>query len=139
MDDLIEKKDERHFLKNADKRPELVQERDLENPIPSPQNNIIKQIMKDEYSSFYKNSVPQQMPPFAKFLDSRAYLKHPNLRPKKYSELGQVAVYEDSAESQSDARPLPVGIDNLVLATIFLALRETNIRSTVKREDIETY
>ncbi|KAF8002424.1 hypothetical protein HF325_003389 [Metschnikowia pulcherrima] len=139
MDDLIEKKDERHFLKNADKRPELVQERDLENPIPSPQNAIIKQIMKDEYSSFYKNSVPQQMPPFAKFLDSRAYLKHPNLRPKKYSELGQVAVYEDSAESQSNERTLPVGIDNLVLATIFLALRETNIRSTVKREDIETY
>ncbi|GEQ68444.1 hypothetical protein JCM33374_g2112 [Metschnikowia sp. JCM 33374] len=106
----------------------------LQNPSPNPNNPIIEQNIDGNNATFYTRTVPHEMPPFGVFLDACEYLTKTPLLPKKYSEVGKIDVYQDMAEmAVSDcSSSLSVDLDSLVLTTVFMALRETNIRTTVK-------
>ncbi|OBA20995.1 hypothetical protein METBIDRAFT_40812 [Metschnikowia bicuspidata var. bicuspidata NRRL YB-4993] len=139
LDNLIEKKDEKNY-RSGRKKHEVVDFGDLENPIPCPDNPIIKQVLENEYSSFLRNSVPQEMPPFGKFL-AGSNSKGISMISKKYSEIGKIGVYQDPIEmEESNAlSSSSTHLDSLVLSAVFLTLRETSLRSTVKRDELEIY
>lgn len=139
MDDLIQKKAKMDYFKKKDSlETENLTDGTLQNPVPSPGNPILKQLRDEENSSFYRNNVPRDMPPFGKFLDASAYMKKKSFIPKLFSEIGKIAVYEDPLEI-SNSPNSAVHLDTLVLTTIFLAFRENSIRSTVKRDDITVF
>ncbi|GEQ68443.1 hypothetical protein JCM33374_g2111 [Metschnikowia sp. JCM 33374] len=110
----------------------------FESLVPSPNNPIIRRETEFEDSPVYGNSVPHGMPSFGKFLDACAYTKEDSILPKRYSEVGKLAVYEGPLESQSSEQvsSLTVDEDSVVLTTVFLALRETNLRTALRKEEV---
>ncbi|KAF8002422.1 hypothetical protein HF325_003387 [Metschnikowia pulcherrima] len=141
MDNLIEKNAENSMFKGRGDvndahlrvQSEEVGMPELENPVPNPSNPIIRSNI-DGTGISNRHSIPNEMPPFGRFLDACEYMKSSPIIPKKYSEVGKIDVYQNPREmSTSDyLSSLSVDLDSLVLSTIILALRETSIRTTVK-------
>ncbi|OBA19801.1 hypothetical protein METBIDRAFT_45381 [Metschnikowia bicuspidata var. bicuspidata NRRL YB-4993] len=102
--------------------------------IPHPHNPILLLNIESVTSATYNRTVPHEMPPFGRFLDACVYRKNAPLLPKKYSEVGKIDVYQDPSEmaNPNHSSSLSVDLDSLVLSTILLTLRETNVRTTVK-------
>lgn len=105
---------------------------DLDNPVPHEDNAVLKEDDVGFIHSIKRNYIPNDMPPFGRFLDSVAYPIELLLLPRRYSEAGKIDVYQPLSEnSHSDmTSTLSVSLDQMVLSTVLLVLRETALRTT---------
>lgn len=105
---------------------------ELVNPVPRSDNKIL---LEDEGGFMQvgkKNYIPNNMPPFGRFLDSCVYPIEQLLLPKKYSEVGKMELYQalEGTNHADMSSTLLVDVDQLVLTTVLLTLRETSLRTT---------
>lgn len=105
---------------------------DLDNPVPHEDNAVLKEEEVGFVHVIKKNYIPNDMPPFGRFLDSIAYPVELLLLPKKYTEVGKIDLYQPLSENtHSDmTSTLSVNLDQMVLSTVLLTLRETALRTT---------
>lgn len=102
---------------------------ELQDPVPRPDNPIVV-----DGESYIRSSgqlfIPNDSPPFSRFVDSFVYQNNALFLPKKFTEVGKVEVYQNPEEygSASPLTTYAVDTDSLVLTTILLALREANVR-----------
>lgn len=143
LDNIVDKKNDGDIFargkkqKDSENSESLSRQRDIqefENPTVNPNNVILRQNIDGSSATYHSFAIPHENPPFGRFLDACAYLTSTPLLPKKYSEVGKVDLYQDPRDMASADRSssLAVDLDSLVLTTVFLALRETNLRTTVK-------
>lgn len=138
-DDLVEK-ESRHELfsrvrnqstssNNVSLSPADEYGASFTNPVPRSNNPIVLDIESNS-RTYGQAFIPNESPPFARFVDSFVYQKSGLLLPKRYSEVGKVEVYQDP----DGMRPVDphstyaVELDLAVLTTILLTLREANVR-----------
>lgn len=105
---------------------------EVDNPVPDPQSPIILENETGFMRVRRLNYIPSDMPPFGQFLDSCSYCEDLLLLPKKYSEVGKLDLYQNPAEIEDSdySSTLSVDMDLLVLLSVLLVLRETNLRSS---------
>lgn len=135
-DNLVNKKLGSDFLKKKegdDFSPQTyASPEDFPNPVPSSDN----QLLRDEDWCNSRTSklpyVPTNMPPFGMFLDSCIYNDEMLFLPKRYSEIGMVEAYQDTATFPNPDvnTTYSVDTDSTVFTIIFIMLRETSIRTT---------
>lgn len=105
---------------------------ELVNPVPDPNSEVLQDNDAGFIRVVKQNYIPGDMPPFGRFLDSCVYSSDSLILPKKYSEAGRIELYQNPAEiAHLDfSSTLAVDLDLLVLSTIMLILRESNLRSS---------
>lgn len=111
-----------------------AQPEDYPNPVPHPRNPIITESTDFLSSSQHRGYIPNEMPPFGRFADSCLYARKVLLLPKRYSDAGKIDLYQDPSEimTQDFSSTFSVDTDSLVLTTVLMALRETNLRTTMR-------
>lgn len=132
-DNLVNKKsglDRRGSRSGA--RDDTLPPEEMANPVPEESNRILKEDEGGFLHAVKRNFIPNNMPPFGRFLDSCVYPIELLLFPKKYSEVGKIELYQ---ALENNAHPdmsstLSVDLDQLVLTTVLLTLRETSLRTT---------
>lgn len=106
-----------------------AQSNELVDPVPRADNPIVL-----DGESYIRSSgqlfIPNDSPPFSRFVDSFVYQNNSLFLPKKFTEVGKVDVYQNPEEygSASPLTTYAVDTDSLVLTTILLTLREANVR-----------
>lgn len=107
---------------------------DLDNPVPNENNLVLKEDGGGFIHQIRKNYIPSDMPPFGRFLDSCAYPIELLILPKKYSEVGKIDLYQPLSENTHPdmTSTLSVSLDQMVLSTVLLMLRETALRTTAR-------
>lgn len=109
------------------------------NPVPRSDNPIILDNESHSRASG-QTFIPNNSPPFSRFVDSLVYQKSALFLPKRYSEEGKVEVYQDP-DLLGLVDPLTtyaVDTDSLVITTILLALREANIRMAKRQHNLSS-
>lgn len=99
------------------------------NPVPRSNNPIVLDA-ESHARAYGQTFIPNDSPPFARFIDSFVYQKSGLLLPKRFSEVGKVEVYQDpeGLRAIDPHSTYAVELDLAVLTTILLTLREANIR-----------
>lgn len=112
----------------------------VDNPVPHRDNPILQDHSLHLPRTYENSYVPNNMPPFSRYTDASVYLKDSLIVPKKLTEVGKFDIYQSLDNSLDHfggnvraadlSSTFSVPVDTLVLTSIFLALRETNIRTT---------
>lgn len=105
---------------------------DLFDPVPSENNRVLREDENGFLRTSRRNYIPNDMPPFGRFVDSCVYPVELLILPRKYSEVGKVELYQavDTSTYPDMTSTLSVDDDVLVLTTVLLMLRETSLRTT---------
>lgn len=130
-DNIVEKKS--HHLRgqvngsNGQTQPEY-----FNNPVPDENNTILSEDKNLYIQMSKRNYIPNNMPPFGRFVDSCAYPNEHLILPKRYSEVGKLELYQalESVNHPDMSSTLAVDPDQMVLTTVLLTLRETSLRTT---------
>lgn len=106
------------------------------NPVPREDNPIV--LDSASYTPVSGQSfIPNESPPFARFVDSFMYQDIGLIFPKKYTEVGKLETYQDPDDYNADLlTTYAINLDSLVLSTILLALREANIRMAKRQNTL---
>lgn len=132
-DDLVNKKSELSRRgSRAKEDSQILAPEELSNPVPRDDNRILREDEGGFLNVSKKNYIPNNMPPFGRFLDSCVYPVEQLILPKKYSEVGKLELYQalEGTNYTDMSSTLSVDPDQLVLTTILLMLRETSLRTT---------
>ncbi|SGZ57178.1 CIC11C00000004034 [Sungouiella intermedia] len=116
-------------------RPVAIEEvapEDLDDPVPDENNRVLKEDEGGFFQVIKRNYIPNQMPPFGRFLDSCVYPIELLILPRKFSEVGKIELYQPLSENTHPdlTSTFSVNMDQLVLSTVLLMLRETALRTT---------
>lgn len=114
---------------------------DLSNPVPKPSNPLLVEDDGGFIRLARSNYIPNEMPPFGRFLDSAVYSGEMHLLPKRYTELGRIELYQDLLQDSTTnlSTTFSVDVDTLVLTTILLTLRETSLRNTSRHSNSASF
>lgn len=116
------------------------------NPHPNPDNLLLQDetyLNINDGISNVRDYIPNNLPPFGIINDFTVPQESSSLIPKKYSEVGQIEVYQDNKANTITQQPRrhgeidvnstkSVDIDNLILSCILSTFREIDIRSSAR-------